>query len=132
MRINLKDVKTLAPVPAGDYEAVLTEFNIVESAKSSGKPYVAVTFKVTGPDEFKGRNLWKNYSLQSQALWGLKRDLVAMGVDPDSFGEDDDIGDIMTDAKGRACVLEVGLRPYNGEDRNEVKRVKEPGLGLGF
>lgn len=55
-----------------------TIFNIeYKNAKSSGQPMVVFEFKHVGSN----RKAWRNFSLQPQALWGLKEFLVNLGID---------------------------------------------------
>jgi hypothetical protein len=123
-KINFSNVQTLAPLPEGEYQAILSEFKVVDKAKSSGKPYVALTFSIT-EEGYAGRKVWRNFSLQEQSLWALKQTLIRLGVDPDTLADGDvELEDILGEAIGSPCVVVIGIREYNGE-RNEVRQVLE-------
>lgn len=109
-------------IPEGKYPATLEKWEYFPTAKSSGEPYVALTFHII-EGEFEGRKLWRNYSLQKQSLWAIKRTAVRLGSDPDMLNGPLDLDDFLPDLVGAPCVVDVGIHPYNDEDRNDVKDV---------
>jgi len=61
---------------SGDYPAIITECK--EAKSQANKPKLAVVFTLKDQNN---RKAFKDYSLQPQALWGLKQDLGKLGID---------------------------------------------------
>lgn len=117
--LNLAGVKTsFEPVPAGNYGVSIVKAE-QKLAKSSGKPMIAVQYRVSEPEEHEGRILFDNFSLQPQALWKLKTILEALdwpGVDEDGLEFTAD------ELLGAELVVSVIQEPgRDGEMRNTVK-----------
>jgi len=117
--IDFTDVSDdFTPLPVGQYQAAIFGIERKEG-QDSGKPYLAWTFKIQD-EEHKGRQLFLNTSLQPNALWRLKQILTAF-YSPEELGGhfDLDVGDL----QGRLCTLVVGMKVYEGQDRNDVVNV---------
>lgn len=115
------------PLPDGDYPAVFTEFQYVAKSASSGQPYLKMVYTVDD-GENDGRKLFRNRSLQPQALFGLKQDVVALGADPEDWSGEVDVEEALSDLVGNACVLRVIVREISDKDgepkmTNEVTKV---------
>lgn len=126
-RINLRDVPSIEVMPAGRYNAIFSEYKLVESSNKNPnvKPYVLMTFTVQD-EGYENRKQYKNFSLQPQALWALKQALTRLGIDPEQLESDDvELEDVLNDLIGSACVLDVAVMPYQGQDRNQVQAVLE-------
>lgn len=121
-KIDFSAVEDLVAIDENDYEATLTSFEYFPTSKSSGEPYYQLEFTVSEPP-YAGRKLWRNFSCQKQALWAFKQAAVRLGADPDDLIGSVDMDEILEGIVGRDCVLRVGQREYEGEIRNEVKRV---------
>ena len=79
------------PVPAGTYEAVLTD--VEPRTSQSGNSYWAWTYKITKPEgAHVGRLLWDNTSLLDSAAWKLKQVAEAHGTTPENLDTDELIG----------------------------------------
>jgi len=132
-KVDYSGTKTLEALPKAIYRARLSEF---EFGETDNGPKIDMTFEVTDdhPD-FQGRKLFRSHSLQPQALWASKQTFIALGADPEVFAGEVDLEDLLPDLVGNEVDLVVNVRKYEGEDRNEVRRVKRPGTagsGLGF
>jgi hypothetical protein len=125
IRVDFTGVSTgFEAIPAGKYHVKVTNGEMKESGPSSKNPgaqYVAWELTVQSGD-FTGRKLFLNTSLLPKALFGLKGLLAAVGhIDKEDQGEIDfEIEDVV----GSDCVARVGVRKYEGEDRNDVKGVE--------
>lgn len=114
-------------IPAGEYEAVVKS---AEHKKTgTGKDKIAVRFSVTsGPSE--GKAVFNDFVISPDngtALGFFFRHMKALGLGPDYFATNPDLGKVATDLVGRNCVVVVGIRQWNEEDRNEVKGLKPSG-----
>ena len=126
--VDFSQVQEFTPLPEGTYEASLSGSELVAASKTSGQPYMALTFTVS-EGEFQGRKLFRNLSLQPQALWAFKQAVVRLGANPDDFVgmlEMEDLQAIVGGLVGAPCRISVGLREYNGELRNELKNILAP------
>jgi hypothetical protein len=129
-RVNLTDVESggFDPIPAGSYQAKVTDGEIRESgpnAKNPGAEYINWEFTIQG-GEFDGRKQWQNTSLLPQALFSVKGLLEATG----RFTADQLNGDLdfeIEDVLGADVTIVVRQREWDNETRNEVKRVKAAG-----
>lgn len=128
VKVNLADVGSNFPVlTPGKYACRFASAEYKAQSKSSGQPYYLLTFVVDEElnDDGGGQKLFRNLSLQSQALWALKGALKAMGADEDDLASDEvDLDEVFAGLIGGLVSLKVGIRPYNGQDRNEVQAIE--------
>jgi hypothetical protein len=130
IKVNFTDVQSsdFEPIPSGTYAARVTDGEIRESgptAKNPGAQYINWEFTIQ-EGEHESRKQWMNTSLLPQALFGLKGLLAATGryTQEQIDGElDFDIDEVV----GSQVKIVVAQRTYEGELRNEVKRVKPMG-----
>lgn len=127
--LNLAKVKTgFDPVPAGNYDVSVAKAELT-TAKSSGKPMIAVQYRISEPEEHEGRILFDNFSLQPQALWKLKGFLQALewaGIDEDGLELDP------AELIGAQLTVAVIQEPGQRDDiRNVVKGYGGGGADLG-
>jgi len=127
-RVDFSNVTDFKPIPEGTYDVTLSGAKVIAESKSSGQPYVELTFTVA-EGEYAGRRLFRNFSLQPQALWAFKKGMVRLGSDPDNFVGELDLSDIemlCADCVGSPARIVVALRDYEGQQRNDVKTVLGP------
>ena len=127
-QVDFSGIVEFTPIPEGTYDATLTSGEVVAEAKTSKKPYVSLTFTVLN-GEYAGRKLFRNFSLQPQALWAFKQAMVRLGVDGDILSrpmEFDELTALIAENTGAQCQVDVGLREYQGELRNELRKILEP------
>jgi hypothetical protein len=130
VKVDFKNAD-LKAIPEGTYPATFTEHKMYPHPKADpkGAPYVALTFTLAD-GEFEGRKLWRNFSLAPQALWALKRTIVALDAPEDALEGEVDIDELLTDLYGTACEVEVAVQMYTppgeskAQERNEVRSVK--------
>lgn len=114
--VSTKGVSTgFEPVPAGVYNVTASAKKSGPS-KTSGKPSFSVELTVNSPEEYAGKKLFYNGSLQVQALFGFKRVLVAFGA-PEEYIEGEAVdSDVALDsiigktADVKATLTEDGKR----------------------
>lgn len=121
IKVNLAGVQAgeFDAVPDGLYPCFLFDMNLKHSQK--GNDYIEWVFKVKEGHDNAGRQFWLNNSLVSQALWALKRTLIALGDDPADL--DGELELEKANYEGRECVVSVVAEEYEGVMRNKVKRV---------
>lgn len=128
--IDFSAVKDFEPLPKGEYTAALTKHEFGDSKQ--GQPKVKVQYTVSDPEEFAGRVIFKDYSLQAKALWVIKKHLVALGADPDEFAGDVDLDELLERLHGEEAIFDLDLKEgegeYAGRFSNEILSVKERNL----
>ena len=103
---------------AGDYPFTIFEIE-QKTGNDSGKPYLAFTFKHADSEQ----RLWRNFSLQPKALWAIKKLLIDIGgIAASKLEKDFDFKP--NDIVGKPVTLSVVKRMYEGEEKNEVTKVK--------
>lgn len=114
-------------IPAGEYEAVVKTAE--KKTTGTGKDKIAVRFSVTsGPSE--GKSVFNDFVISPDngtALGFFFRHMKALGLGPDYFAANPDLVKVAADLVGRNCVVVVGIRQWNEEDRNEIKGIKPSG-----
>lgn len=113
-------------MPNGKYDAVITACQY-RTSQTSGNGYLNWTFEIT-EGEHSGRKVFLMTSLAPQALFSVKSAFSTMGVDSNmpeiTVNEDDDKGDLLDpDFVGLPVQVEVTTNEYQGQKRNQVKRI---------
>lgn len=114
-------------LPAGDYDVEVTEANATRS--SNGKPMIKVRLKVlSGP--YQNRSIINNFVFSVENAMALSiffRHMKCFGLDEAFFGSLGAAGSLEPVAgalNGRRARVTLGIRQWNGEDRNEVTQIK--------
>jgi len=142
MRVDLSGTQgTFDVLPAGRYQAKLSDGEIREAgdqAKHPGSEYINWEFTVTEGD-FEGRKLWQNTpwshgscdcgDWKSGSLFGLKAILKSSGIWSDEELDGDEFDFEINDVIGSDFTLIVAVRQYQGDDQNDVKKVKPASAG---
>lgn len=122
--VNLAGVKTkVEAIPDGAYQAVFTGKQFAMSKSNQPKVTTTWTFSAEAGEDVAGRKAFIEYSLQPQALWKLKRDLIRLGVDADSLETNIDIDELLEDLKGTEGTIHVGHHYYQGNLHNDFNVV---------
>lgn len=77
IEVNFPEEEEYVSVPAGTYIVKVKEVTLRESGE--GKQYLNWILKIAKPEEYKDRTLYFVTSLQPQALFNLRRTLIALG-----------------------------------------------------
>lgn len=112
------------PLPVGDYRVA------VETAESrtsnAGKPAFRIVLAVVSPEEHQGRKLFENGTLDPEKnLFGIKRALTALGVDPDILEDTDgfDTDEIFPEIIGNEADVHVTLEDRQDKPGTKSNRV---------
>lgn len=126
-------------LPADWYDVVVDK--AVQKPASTGSEMIVVTFKVdAGPHA--GRAVFTNLVLSPESGFALSiffRNLAALGVDDNFFGQLTQSGmdvraSLVTIAEaivGRRARVQLGVRQWQGQDRNEVLNMTASTTGAG-
>lgn len=113
-----------AIVPAGEYEATV---KTAEHKKTgTGKDKIAVRFSITGGPS-AGKSVFNDFVISPDngtALGFFFRHMKALGFGPEYFAAKPSLDKLAGDLVGKNCVVVVGIRQWNEEDRNEIKGIK--------
>lgn len=124
-------------LPEGDYQATFTSFkNDKSTVKDVGVvPSIRMQFTVDEPEEHAGKKLFMNQTLiatgEKANLHFLKKNLVDLGADPADLDAEIDTDDILNDLIGAKVTLKVTIRPYQGNNYNNVV-IKSAGSSDGW
>jgi hypothetical protein len=125
------DDQGFSAIPAGDYELYVDSATATQ-AQSSGKDMIKLKFKVeSGPHE--GASVFSNLVISPEspaALSFLIRKLSAFGLDREYLAKNPSLEQIASDLEHRRVLAKVIIRPYNGEDRNDVDTLRPPADGV--
>lgn len=134
MSMNWQDLITQAEegggfdaLPEGPYEAVVSD--AVAKNATTGKQMIVATFDITaGP--YKGRKVWNNFVISKDNPNALKwffQHMKALGLGADFFAHNPSLEAVAAQLKGKTCTLQVAQKTYQGETRNEVKKITSSG-----
>ena len=115
----------------GDFPVVIVEANATKTNDGS-KDMIKWKAKVeTGP--YAGRPLWGNFTISPESPGAMRilfSHLAVLGLDEKFWNANPEapVSAIAQAIVGRKAIAEVGVRQWNGADREEVKAWK-PALG---
>lgn len=118
-KVNFAGVTTDFPArEAGGYDVTYVGHVINMASATSGQPTVKLTW---AEDDRPKMMIMKTYSLQPQALFAIKRDMLRMGADVEAMNDEDaDLDDILNSLIGAKCTIKMGEpRPYKDKDGND-------------
>lgn len=133
--IDFSAVEDYKPLPNGKYPGQTVSWES-KPTKSNDSTNIEAKFIVEYEEagETKQRTILNRWNLKPQSLWRIKRDLVAMGADPEDFeGDNVDLQALLNDLFGVAPTpvwVTLSVRSYRpegaDEDRlsNEVTKVE--------
>ena len=110
-------------VPKGTHTVVVHK---AEAKKTgTGKDKINVQFKVVGGPS-NGASLFNDFVISPEngtALGFFFRHMKALGLGPDYFKANPTLSQVAKDLVGKQCQVEVGIRIWNEEERNEITKV---------
>lgn len=118
-KVNFAAATTDFPArEAGNYDTTYVGHVLNMASGTSGQPTVKLTW---AEDDRPKMCIMRTYSLQPQALWSLKRDMLRMGADIEEMNnEDADLDDILNSLIGAKCTIKMGEpRPYKDKEGND-------------
>jgi hypothetical protein len=111
-------------LPEGAYTAKILDATV--KTTGNGKPMIAATFEVAaGP--YSGRRFWNNFVITKDnpnAMAWFFRHMKALGLGKDFFAMGPSLEATAQQLVGKTCVATLGVRTYQGETRNEVKKIE--------
>ncbi len=117
--------------PPGTYDAVVAKGEA--KTTSAGKDMIVVSFEVQGGPH-GGRKVPNNFVISPEnanALGFFFRHMRALGLDSAYFAQNPSPQQVAAALVGRTCRIEVGTRTWNGEEREDVKKILPPVSGQG-
>lgn len=115
--------------PPGTYDVTVAEATSKQT--SAGKDMIVVKFQIVGGPH-GGRKVPNNFVISPEnanALGFFFRHMRAMGLDSTYFAQNPSPQKVAADLVGRNCRIEVGTRTWNGEEREDVKKIMPPAVG---
>lgn len=115
--------------PPGTYDARIVAGEAKQT--SAGKDMIVVKYEIIGGPH-GGRKVPNNFVISPEnanALGFFFRHMRAMGLDGAYFAQNPLPQKVAADLVGRECRIEVGTRTWNGEEREDVKKIMPPVTG---
>lgn len=112
--------------PPGTYDARVVEGTA--KTTSAGKDMIVVKFEIVGGPH-GGRKVPNNFVISPEnanALGFFFRHMRAMGLDSAYFSQNPAPQKVAADLVGKTCRIEVGTRVWNGEEREDIKKILPP------
>lgn len=112
--------------PPGTYDVKIVAGEA--KATSAGKDMIVVKFELIGGPH-GGRKVSNNFVISPEnanALGFFFRHMRALGLDNAYFAKNPAPAQVAADLVGRTCRIEVGTRVWNGEEREDVKKILPP------
>lgn len=125
----MQDAKSASfeALPVGDYDIEIVESTALRS--SNGKPMIKVQMQVlNGP--YQNRRVFNNFVFSPDNAMALSiffRHMKCLGLDDTFFaslGAVNSLDPVSTALLNRRARITLGIRQWNGEDRNEVNQIK--------
>jgi Protein of unknown function (DUF669) len=119
------------PLPAGNYEVVVRK--VEQKMSANQKLMFAVTLRVEeGPH--KGRRLWQNVVVSPenpQAMAMFFVNMKAFGLGKEFFAPNPSPDFVCAAMIDRRLNVDVGTRVWQGDVRNEIKKMRQSAAGVG-
>lgn len=115
--------------PPGTYDVRVVAGEAKQT--SAGKDMIVVKFEITGGPH-GGRKVPNNFVISPEnatALGFFFRHMRALGLDAAYFNQNPSPQQVASALIGRMCRIEVGTRVWNGEEREDVKKIMPPAAG---
>lgn len=111
------------PVPDGEYDIIVKE---TEAKKTgNGKDMIAAKLQITvGPHA--NRLIWNNFTISPEspnAMSYFFQHMGIFGMDRNFFAQNPSIEQVAQTMLNRPARIQVGTRQYQGQNRNEVKKI---------
>lgn len=123
------EAATAGLLPAGQYDIVISEATATQSA--NGKPMIKVKFRVTsGPH--KDKPIWNQFTVSPESAMALRMfflNMAAFGLDANYFASNPSLDTVAQALLNRAAVVTLGVRAWQGQDRNNVESISPPQAG---
>lgn len=130
-KIDFSAAPSFEPLPDGEYQGQTKGWE-AKPTKAGDSTNVVASFVVEYEDEQgneKTRTITTNWNLKPTALWRVRRDLIAMGADPEDFeGDDVDLEAILKDLFGQVptpVTIVLKTREWTPEGEDTPRRSNE-------
>jgi len=133
---EFQDDDSFDPLPAGNYEAIITESEMKDTRDGTGK-YLKLTWKLIDGSKYDGRLVWENINIINKNPQAVEIAFKTLAKVCKACGINRPVND-SSELHGIPCMIKVSIRPAsNGYDEsNDVKSHKMikrevPGVALG-
>lgn len=116
--------RDFTPVADGIYAARLTNWELVDAKSADKFPYYNCEYTAAEEANIGKRKFWKILSLSPQSLWAFKKDMIALGADPEQMapGSDVDTDEIIASCMEAPCRLVLKKETYTKRDGTPGER----------
>lgn len=113
------------PAPEGDHIVEITKA-VSANASTSGNPMYKVTGRIV-EGVAQGKTVFTNINVTLDSAFAMSlffKRMAALGFDDNYFGAGPSHEQICNDLVGRRAIWVLGIRQWQGQDRNEMTDVK--------
>lgn len=116
--------RDFSPVEDGVYEARLTNWELMPAKSAEKFPFYNCEYTANPEAGIGARRFWKVLSLAPQSLWAFKKDMIALGADPEDMspGSEVDTNDIIAGCMEAPCRLVLKKETYPKRDGTQGER----------
>jgi len=119
-----KEADGAKALPEQDYSMICIESDAVTS--SNGKPMIKTRWRITeGPHVDK--KVGTQFVVSAESAVALKiffQQMAALGLTADYFASNPKMPEVANALRGRVAVVTLGIRAWQGVDRNEFKAIR--------
>lgn len=119
-----KEAEGAKALPEQDYAMICIEAEATTS--SNGKPMIKSRWRITeGP--FTDRKVGTNFVISAESAVALKiffQQMAELGLTADYFASKPAMTEVANALRGRVAVVTLGVRAWQGVDRNEFKNLR--------
>jgi len=118
---QFEDDDNFDPLPAGNYEATITESEMKDTRDGTGK-YLKLTWSIGGDSKYAGRLVWENINIVNKNPQAVEIAFKTLAKVCKACGINRPVND-SSELHGIPCTIKVSIRPAsNGYDpSNDVK-----------
>lgn len=132
--VDFTGVGDFTPAPLGEYEVEATKFDWRDNKDGNGE-HCSMQYTITEElaedgTKVQGKIVFQTYSPKPQALWKIKQDAMALGLDEELFEGVIDLDVVIPAMIGRKGLATLTIEEYEnrkGETayRNQIEEITE-------
>lgn len=125
LQATAQEAPDYTPVPAGVYQAKI--YSAEARKTNNGKDMIYAVLSIVG-GPYDGRRLFNNFTISPESPAAMKfffQHMGAFGIDLGFFAMKPSMPALAAELERRGVVatVEVGMKVWNNEDRNEIKNI---------
>ncbi len=120
LTIDATEATSFEPIPSGTYDARISTIKEPRTS-AKGTEYIPIGFEVVDGD-YEGRWIWSNFMLSGKGV-GITLDFINKALGTEYSAADEEFDFDFDDLIGAEVQLVTALEEYEGQEREQVKRI---------